>query len=474
MKGRLFWKIAIGFWVTFMLISEGIWLLFQFYGHARIPYDIGYVETVAPGYVAAAARTVENDGIGGLDRLVAIWPREERNRFSFRVLTGNESGQNAVTGSAIADLDKLDHQEKEVIWQSGEITHVVQDPAGNTVILHFDLADIIAKFPRSPHFNIPLPVVIAGAIGGAIFAAILAWYLTRPILQLRNGFEKLSDGDMTIRLRDEMGRRRDEIADLARDFDKMAARLQHLIGARDRLLNDVSHELRSPLARMQLAIGLARQKPEKSAMSFDRVEKETARLDELVGELLTLSRVESGASRQWGVIELDRLLDRVIGDARFEAAGVGIDVNADLAGMTMRGGVAGPGRNMPAKVAGNTELLRRAVENVVRNAVHHSPSGQSVDIAVKAEPENRFYIIRVADKGPGIPEDRIESMFDPFIRGDEGSQSGGFGLGLSIARRAIQAHGGKITGHNRPSGGFEVIIRLPFAGANGDTSEDVS
>jgi two-component system OmpR family sensor kinase len=248
-----------------------------------------------------------------------------------------------------------------------------------------------------------------------------------------------------------MGRRRDEIADLARDFDQMAARLQQLIAARDQLLHDVSHELRSPLARLQVAIDLARQNPQRLATTLDRVDAESRRLDELVGELLTLSRVESGAPDFDDYFDLGELLRKVVADARFEAQASNVGIVANIA----------EDMEMPA-LRGNAELMRRALENIVRNALHHSIGGQQVTVELACD---RGFTIRIADQGPGVPEQALETMFEPFVRigdGAAGKASSGFGLGLAIARRAVEAHGGTIRAENRQPKGLSVEIRLPL------------
>ncbi|MDP2700354.1 ATP-binding protein [Thalassospira sp.] len=442
MRGRLFWKILIGFGLTFIAIAQGVWLLFQFYGQPPVPYAIGYLLDVAPGYTRTAAMTAETRGAIGLQQLIATWPDAERKRISV------EPVDLVRTLSERPTIDALKAQ--------GEIVRDVITPSGDVIRIRFDVRDIVAGIPDRHKFNIPQPMLIAGVVGGLVFSALLAWYLTRPILQLRAGFQQLAAGDMACRLGPVMGRRRDEIADLARDFDVMAGRLQQLIAVRDRLLNDVSHELRSPLARMQLAVGLARQKPEKIPATLDRIEKETARLDELVGELLTLSRVESGVAHHQNFMDIDSLLGRVVSDARFEAEASGIIVTTcNLVALRSHNG------NAPM-VSGNAELLRRAFENIIRNALRHSKDGQEVAISLAADFDRHSLAVTIADQGPGIAPDRMENIFDPFVRGDGEGAGAGFGLGLAIARRAIAAHGGNITMQNRAQGGLEVTITLPF------------
>lgn len=449
MKGRLFWKILIGFVFTFCAISVGVWSLLQLYGGPPEPFHIGYLKYTAPGYLDTAARIGEQGGEPAIRDAIANWPESERRR-----LTITRGG----AGDVVSNVPLVPGEQD--VWLAGLKAHPylgrdIIDPNGESLRLIFDVRDIIAEIPQQSRLRVPNPLIIVGAIGAFLFSAVLAWYLTRPILKLRDGFEQLSRENLDYRLGNRMGQRRDEIADLARDFDVMAERLQNLVAARDRLLNDVSHELRSPLARMQLAVGLARQKPEKRETSLDRIEKEAVRLDELVGELLTLSRAESGAARNQTWIDLDHLLGRVVSDARFEAEANGVTVTADIAGGAPRGGL------VPV-ITGSPELLRRAFENVVRNALCHSAEGQTVHISAEDMPDREQFCICVSDEGPGIDDGRFKELFEPFVRGVSHGENTGFGLGLSIAKRAIRAHGGEIDIQNRDGGGTRVLISLPY------------
>lgn len=447
MKSRLFGKILVGFIVTFSAISVGVWMLLQLYGGPPEPFHIGYLKRTAPGYLDNAAQVAE---IGGLDAVVEIishWPAPERRRLVLVIGPNIEE--------AFEHPDSNDPEWMDSLKARPELERVVTGPSGERIRIILDVSDIIAEIPERSRWRVPNPLIILGALGALIFSGALAWYLTRPILKISNGFDELSRGNLEFRLGDSMGRRRDEIADLAHDFDVMAERLQRLVYARDRLLNDVSHELRSPLARMQLAVGLARQKPDKSETSLDRIEKEATRLDELVGELLTLSRVESNAARQQTWIDLDQLLGRVISDARFEADATGILVSADF----------GPRPDHEGQVPmlnGSPELLRRAFENIVRNALRHSQEGQVVRITADCDAAQHQFCIVIADEGPGIDPDKFEALFEPFVRGESEAWGGGFGLGLSIAQRAIRAHGGDIIIQNGEERGLSVLISLPY------------
>lgn len=300
--------------------------------------------------------------------------------------------------------------------------------------------------PLLPRPLPPLPHILIGLVASLLTAAAIAGYVARPVRRLKNAFAAAGEGDLATRIGSSMGRRKDELADLGRDFDRMADRLQQQIESQKRLLHDVSHELRSPLARLHAAIGLARQQPERFEETMTRLEREGQRMDLLVGELLTLARIDAGETGAMETIDLGELLAELSEDARFEARerGIGVELAAPQ---------ALPVRADPA-------LLHRAIENVVRNALRHSPEGGTVRIETSRPAAGRCQIA-ILDRGPGVAEARLEEIFMPFRRGSEG---GGYGLGLAIARRIVEAAGGTITAANRAGGGFCVAVELPLAG----------
>lgn len=294
----------------------------------------------------------------------------------------------------------------------------------------------------------PFALVAFGALASLACSALLAWYLAKPIKNLRWALAAVSAGNLDTRVAERMGRRRDEIADLGRDFDHMAQQLQSLVGAQRRLLHDVSHELRSPLARLQAAVGLARQQPEHLDDWLTRIEREGARLDSLVGEVLTLSRLEAGLGTQsTDYVDLHDLVGEIADDAGFEAAASGRRVAFTGCGEVI--------------VRARAELLRRAVENVIRNAVKYAPAGSAVDVQLDAPDQSPRARLVVSDRGPGIPDGDLAAVFEPFFRGAGADSRSGYGLGLAIARRAVEAHGGSIRAINREGGGLEVEIELP-------------
>lgn len=302
-------------------------------------------------------------------------------------------------------------------------------------------------------FGAPLPIfpLIIGLIASLLCAAGVAWYFAKPIRHLRSAFATVAEGNFDSRVAGAMGGRRDELADLGHDFERMSERLQALMAGQKRLLHDVSHEMRSPLARLQAAIGLARQQPGRIEDSLARIEREGERMNGLIGELLTLSRLEAGVAAPLETIDLGELLGEIVDDARFEgaAAMIGIDYAAEPA----------------LAVMANPELLHRAIENVVRNALRFSPAGSSVQIGAKRGGDGMIHL-QIADRGPGVPADELEAIFTPFHRGRNQATGDGYGLGLAIARQVIATVNGKIAAKMKSDGstGLLVEIVLPAAG----------
>jgi two-component system OmpR family sensor kinase len=293
----------------------------------------------------------------------------------------------------------------------------------------------------------PLLPIGVGLLASLVFAFLLARHLAKPILGLRTAFREVARGNFDVSLTAEMGSRKDELADLGRDFDSTAKQLKQLIDSQRRLLHDVSHEVRSPLARMQLAIDLARQQPEKVESAIERIERESGRIDRLMEELLTLSRLEAGA---YGALEdpvdIVELISEIVEDAQFEAQAKGCRVELT---------------SLPhVVVEGRVELLQRAIENVIRNALKHTRRDSQVGVAVTKE--GSLLVIRISDEGPGLPASALGTIFEPFVRVHEDRGNDGYGLGLAITREVVEAHRGSIRAMNRNSGGLCVEIGLPL------------
>ena len=310
----------------------------------------------------------------------------------------------------------------------------------------FELRRIEPPLVQGPIFKrLLLAIIISGLV-----CAMLARYLTRPITRLRTAAQKIAAGDLKARAGNGSAQL-DEVGQLVKDFDYMAERLEILIGAQQRLISDVSHELRSPLTRLKLALDLARSdSPHGMSPAMDRIEREAERLSSLVGMLLTLSRLEAGDTQpESSMVHLPDLLAEIAADAEIEAHSRHCSIELD--------------RMPECWIEGNEELLRSAFENVVRNAIRYTEPGTAVSVGATCDDHEVHVVVR--DHGPGVPESELDKVFKPFYRVDTSRErrTGGVGLGLAIAERAIKLHNGKISAGNVKQGGFQIEISLPMA-----------
>ncbi|HEX8336134.1 MAG TPA: ATP-binding protein, partial [Pyrinomonadaceae bacterium] len=273
--------------------------------------------------------------------------------------------------------------------------------------------------------------------------------------KLREVTRQVTGGDLSARVGPRLGGRRDELAAMGHDFDEMASRVETLVGAQARLLRDISHELRSPLARLSVALDLARKRAGAAAAGdLDRIEREAKRLNEMIGQLLALSRWESnGECQPAESFDLATLVREVAADADFEAQGRNCSVVIT--------------ESEACELKGTPQLLRSAVENVVRNAVRYTAEGTAVKISLR-----RLWaggaaeaVVAVRDEGAGVPAESLQDIFRPFYRMDDSRtrETGGTGLGLAITERAVRLHGGTVTAANVEGGGLVVKMRLPVS-----------
>lgn len=445
--GRLFWKFFVSYWLALVVAFAGVGVSVWLY---RLAEDLDPSLEMGPRarfVVASASATLRHGGLPALRALMEDWGR----RGDVRLFAVDDAGRDLL-GRAVPP-DALTHaRQVAVTGESPEVSRVsLSDGSAWLLFIPVQARPLWRRvlLPGGPPS--PLLPLAAGTVASLIFGALLAWYVARPIRHLREAFSALSQGRLETRVAPLIGRRRDEVADLGHDFDRMAQRLQTLMDAQRSLLHDVSHELRSPLARLQAAIGLARQSPQKLESSLERIESEAERLDELVGQLLTLSRL--------GATVGDELLERPEQVDLVDVVGA-IAADADFEARASGRRVAFPGEGeLPARV--RVELIHRAVENVVRNAVRHTADGTTVEVALATHPTTGGVRVSVADRGPGVAEDELETIFEPFYRGKSGQPGRGFGLGLAIARRAVEAHGGTLHARNRKGGGLVIEMVLP-------------
>lgn len=442
--GRLFWKIFLSFWLTMVVIGVGIGVVVHLYSESRIA---SFTEVASGRFVdlavAGVAAELEKGGKPAVASLLQDWPPGRPP-----VLIVGPDGDDLLDRPVpAAALDQARAQLGDLPQVRG--LRRAQAPDGKSYILFIPGR----KEPHPPRHHAPFPPreIFALRLGVAslaslLFSAGLAWYLARPLRHLRQASHRLAGGALDTRVGPAMGGRRDEIADLGRDFDDMAGRLQALVGAQRRLFADVSHEIRSPLARLQVAVAIARQQPERTAAALDRIEREARRLDDLVGEVLTLSQLETGvAGAGEEYLDLVGLLEEVVENARFEAEAAGRRVELRADGEMV--------------VNGRAELLRRALENVIRNAVRYTGPSTAVEVSANRDASAGLVTVTICDRGPGVPETDLTAIFQPFYRAGEPGREG-HGLGLAIARRAVEAHAGRIRAFNRPGGGLCVEIVL--------------
>jgi signal transduction histidine kinase len=301
--------------------------------------------------------------------------------------------------------------------------------------------------PLPPDFWLQMLITLAVS---SLVCSGLSWHITAPVRNLRLAVQKFARGDLGTRFAVASSKTGDELLDLGRDFNLMAIRIEKLVNAHRQLVRDISHEFRSPLARLNVAMGIASsQSGSGQTVAFDRMEQESERLDALVGELLTLSKLDGGVTVEKSVLNLSYLAEEIAGDALFESSGSNRHFDFLIEAPQLL-------------VEGNRDLLRRAIENVCRNAMRYTPEGSAVQLRVAAR--DGWAVVSLRDFGPGVPEDQLAAIFQPFYRVEQARdrKRGGTGIGLAISEKAIALHGGSIQASNLPDGGLKVEIRIPL------------
>lgn len=449
---RLFWKIFLSFWVALLLFTAAIILAAsQYLEQIKAQRDASVRFETLSRQVAEAQAVIEHSGIEGLKS----WARETDRKEMVPLLVLNAEGKDLlgreVPPRALERLQRYSQPQSQGEQLVAKMLPVVHRADGSEYWLTHDFQGVtLGRFLQRPRV-IALPLMV-GVVIGALVCLLLARYLTAPIEQLRRATEAYAAGDLDQRVGSTLGNRRDEIVDLARAFDRMAERLSVLMLSQKQLLSDVSHELRSPLSRLQVALGLARQRTgTHPTPELDRIEREIERLNELIGQLLSLSRLETGTQPPAPeAVDLVELLQTVISDTAIEAQARHCSLQLE--------------KCVPAVIQGNAQLLHSALENVVRNAVRYTADGTAVTVTMDRDPRQpNSLVTQVRDRGPGVPQEMLARLFEPFVRvGDARDRSsGGYGLGLAIAERAVRLHGGDISARNEPSGGLNITIRLP-------------
>jgi len=449
----LFVKIFLSFWLAqalFMLLAMLATLAM------RPPNEHAAIEAQQSRLLDEAIQTYNKNGTDGLRNYF----RATHDSLHVRLFLFNEQGQD-VTGRQPPEwIAKVNRGE----------THTADTLLGRLSPLQFlkqstTAADghrytLVIELPLEKHAFFgpngqPWLALTIGIVSSGLVCFVLASYLTSPIAQLRTATQKLAAGDLTARAGTPNTRRRDEMSELLRDFDRMAGRLESLVDAQSRLLKDISHELRSPLARLNVALALTRQRTGPEAQSaLDRIEREADRLNEMIGRLLTIARLEGGKDvMHREPVELSELVNEVSKDAAFEAQSRNCQVESVITDECV--------------VMGDASLLHSAIENVVRNAIRYTGEGTTVQVQLERRHTTNGIqaVVQVIDRGTGVPDEALEKLFEPFYRIDDarGRGTGGVGLGLAITARAVRLHGGTVKASNLPAGGLMVELSMPLA-----------
>jgi two-component system, OmpR family, sensor histidine kinase CpxA len=476
----LFLKVFLWFWLAMVLVIAAL-AVASYLTRGEMPRPPQFVEGVMTAYSVNAVEIYEREGPAALDSFLQHVEREAHVRAHLFDAGGRElAGRDATPEETemAARITRSGEEASRMLPGAALEARPVAARGGGAYAFVATLplgppppsppgrmprgrpAPFLRFLPPGP-FNFLLgdsPAALFARLFAVVLTAgllcyLLARYIVSPVVKLREVTQRVARGDLSARVGPALGRRRDELAAMGHDFDQMAGRVETLVSAQGRLLRDISHELRSPLARLSVALDLARKRAGAAAAGdLDRIEREAKRLNEMIGQLLALSRWESDGERvRLETIDLAALVRDVAADADFEAQGKNCSVVVAECD--------------ECETRGTPGLLRSAVENVVRNAVRYTPEGTAVEISLRCRGvggEGQA-VIAVRDRGAGVPEEALKDIFRPFYRVDDSRtrETGGAGLGLSITERALRLHGGTVEAANLPGGGFVVELRLP-------------
>ncbi|GGA63207.1 two-component sensor histidine kinase [Edaphobacter acidisoli] len=449
---NLFLKIFAWFWAT--VIATGVALILTFIVEPRsVPsrWHASLIDTASYSG-AIAVETAERDGPAA----ASVYLTQIDHATHMTACLFDAAG-NVIAGSSCRSFQ-------------GMATHV-QVSSKSDFNMKYGIARVAIRLSgpsgRDYIFATELPAGPRAALGINRDAVVLQWgiallvsglicslltrYLTSPILRLREMSQMLAAGDLSARAGPDLARRQDEIGDLVRDFNAMASRIEELVSRQRQLISDVSHELRSPLARLNVALDLGLQRKGNDP-AFEHMQEDLKLLDEMIGRLLTIAKLDVSAPQvPMADVDLADLLSQITRNAEFESQEQNASITLTSA--------------MPCIVHGSAELLHSAIENVVRNAMRYTDNGTSVEVSLTREtlPAGASVRLAVRDHGPGVPDSELQNIFRPFYRvtGARDRQSGGTGLGLAIADRVVRLHGGTIRAENAAPHGLKIEIVLP-------------
>ncbi len=455
---KLFWKIFLWFWLAMTMLGAALVALAlttdprEDYMERQTSRLTGYGQLLIKAYEGEGPRGLnalirtfhDQEGLG----LVLVNVRTEALGLQTTPPRWPQSAETPRPGQLRHPPESQEHERQE---QQAIETNRFTIPLERDYVLFAEVPppsrmELLLN-PETLTIRLLVIFLVAG-----VLCYILARSLTSPILKLRLATQEFTAGNLATRVTSRLGQNSGELFDLATDFDRMAEQIETLLNSQQRLLRDISHELRSPLARLNIALELVRRQGPDSPRHLDRIAKESEKLNEMIGQLLTLTKLESSGenSRGTGPLALEELLQKVVDDANYEGKTSGRTAELTI--------------HHHATIPGVEELLHSALENVVRNALRYATPDGPVTVALDCVSNGRSAVITVSDQGPGVPNAALARLFQPFYRVSEARdrESGGAGVGLAIAERAIRLHSGTITAANLPKGGLVVTITLPL------------
>ncbi len=440
----LFWRILASFWLAITLVA-GLSILL---GH--VLNQDAWILSRHPGLKTMASHWAKHYEQEGLESAQAFLERRKQ-RYKIDVQVLDDSGDAVVPGTfprrAAAFEARQHNDERHLPWR--RLTEEYTSPdTGNTYLLIYRIPHPELDAWHRESLLWPLSALGIALVVLTLFSLLVTLSITRPLSRLRSAVHDLGQASYQQNSLARLAARRDEFGVLAKDFNKMGARLQSLIGSQRQLLRDVSHELRSPLARLRIALALAeRAETEQRQTLWPRLTRECDRLEDLISEILTLARVDAEQAHAEPV-DLNALLGSVRKDAQLSAPEQEVKLEAQP-GLTLQG--------WPT-------LIERAVDNLVRNALRFNPQGQPIEISAQREQDT--IVLSVRDHGPGAAPEHLAQLGEPFFRAP-GQEAAGHGLGLAIARKAAERHGGNLVLENHPQGGFVARLELPLVVVTG-------
>ncbi len=453
----LFFKVFIWFWLTtalVVLVHFTVWEVVR--SREQLPPFHYATNNVIAVYLETAVEIYSRDG---QERLADYCNRVEQ-KVRWRVFIFDEN-LNEITGRNSSQItENITEQAKQSLNNSAPIWSFkdrkmltaqftkYKDNKGYVFVAELQPSHFPPFInPKAQALRMLLIILTAG-----ILCYLLARYITSPIARLREVTQKFANGDLTARVGNKIGKRRDEIGELGQDFDNMAERIQSQVEAQRQLLSDISHELNSPLARLNVALEIARRQAGSSAINaHDRIAQESAIMDEMIAQLLDISRWENDESEVHKTpVDLARLADEVREDGDFEAKAKNRNVKLIQCDECV--------------LTGSEKLLHSAFENVVRNAVRYTAENTTVEVSLSLDAEKKSVLFKVRDYGEGVADENLEEIFRPFYRtaSARDRQTGGAGLGLAITERAVRLHNGTAKARNAEGGGLIVEISLPL------------